>query len=164
VLGIPGLPPSFTLNGLQAFNLGLAQTMTYATGDPTVATTYPYYAVYVQDSWKARPNLTFDFGLRYELDVHSAPMPVDKNNIGARPPHDRPRRFRALLCASLLFRGLRHSRAQQRERIPPDRAGIRHLGQSGAVQHGQHLQHAGAPGRDHDPDTHAQHHRAGSRT
>jgi hypothetical protein len=28
---------------------------------------YPEYDFYIQDTWKARPNLTFDLGLRYEL-------------------------------------------------------------------------------------------------
>ena len=84
LLGIPNLPPSFTINALQAFNLGLPQAMIYGSGNPTVAGTYPYYGFYVQDSWKARPNLTLDFGVRYELDTRTAQVPTDTNNIAPR--------------------------------------------------------------------------------
>lgn len=91
----PALPPTFTINALQAFNLGLPQTFQMGAGNPTVIANRPYSAVYVQDSWKARPNLTFDIGLRYELDQRKAPLPTDTNNIAPRfafawdPFHDK---------------------------------------------------------------------------
>jgi hypothetical protein len=84
VLGIPGLPSTFTLNGLQAFNLGLAQSFLFGTGNPAVAATHPYYGVYAQDTWKALPGLTIDLGLRYELDTRVSPVPNDYNNFAPR--------------------------------------------------------------------------------
>ena len=80
----PALPATFTINALQAFNLGLPQTYQQGFGDPTVASTNPYYGVYVQDSWKVRPNLTLDLGLRYELDDRRDPLPTDTNNFSPR--------------------------------------------------------------------------------
>ncbi len=80
----PDLPPDFTINALQAFNLGLAQTYQQGTGDPTVVDTYPYVGVYVQDSWKPRPNLTLEMGVRYEYDSRKEPLRTDTNNIGPR--------------------------------------------------------------------------------
>lgn len=75
---------STTLTALQAFNLGLAQTFQYASGDPTVTAMLPYYGLFVQDSWKIRPNLTLSLGVRYELDVRRDPMPTDTNNFAPR--------------------------------------------------------------------------------
>jgi len=80
----PALPPTFTINALQSFNLGLAQTYQVGFGDPKVASNNPYYGFYLQDSWKARPNLTLDFGLRYELDYRKPPLRTDKNNLAPR--------------------------------------------------------------------------------
>ena len=73
-----------SITGLQAFNLGLPQAYQQGFGDPRVDSTIPFYAAYVQDSWKVFPNLTLDFGLRYELDDRSDPVPTDRNNFAPR--------------------------------------------------------------------------------
>src|SRR5439155_25962909 len=75
---------STTISGLQAFNLGLAQTYQQGMGNPTVSATLPFFGLYLQDSWKALPNLTLDVGLRYELEIHRAPMHTDTNNFAPR--------------------------------------------------------------------------------
>ncbi|MFN7923844.1 MAG: TonB-dependent receptor [Bryobacteraceae bacterium] len=75
---------STTITALQAFNLGLPQSYQQGFGDPVVKSTYPYYGFFVQDSWKVRPNLTFDMGVRYEIDTRKAPLPTDKNNVAPR--------------------------------------------------------------------------------
>jgi hypothetical protein len=75
---------STTINGLQAFNLGLPQAYQQGFGDPIVSAIHPYYGFFVQDSWKVRPNLTLDFGLRYELDTRKKPLRTDKNNFAPR--------------------------------------------------------------------------------
>ncbi len=73
-----------TITGLQAFNLGLPQAYQQGFGDPVVRNTYPFYGFFAQDSWKVRPGLTLDFGLRYELDIRKSPLPRDKNNFAPR--------------------------------------------------------------------------------
>jgi len=80
----PNLPATFTINALQAFNLGLAQTYIQGAGNPTVASTNPYYGFYIQDGWKIRPGLRLDFGLRYELDTRQPPLPTAKKNFAPR--------------------------------------------------------------------------------
>src|SRR6185503_4839623 len=42
-----------SITALQAFNLGLAQSSQQGFGSPIVAATYPLYAAYAQDSWRA---------------------------------------------------------------------------------------------------------------
>lgn len=80
----PALPPSFALNALQAFDLGIPQTYIQGAGDPVVGSTNPFYAVFLQDSWKVRANLTLDIGLRYEVDTRKPPLPNDMNNVAPR--------------------------------------------------------------------------------
>jgi hypothetical protein len=80
----PALPPNFTINALQAFNLGLAQTFIMGSGASALGAVYPYGAAYLQDSWRASPLLTLDLGLRYEIDVRKSPLPTDKNNFAPR--------------------------------------------------------------------------------
>jgi hypothetical protein len=75
---------STTITSLQAFNLGLPQVYQQGFGDPTVSSTDPFVAVYFQDQWKPRPNITLDFGLRYEVDNRRPPVPTDKNNFAPR--------------------------------------------------------------------------------
>jgi hypothetical protein len=80
----PALPPSFTITALQAFNLGLASTYLQAFGNDKVSAVEPFYSVYAQDSWKVRPNLTLDFGVRYELDRQLPAVPTDKTDVAPR--------------------------------------------------------------------------------
>ncbi|MEX2262775.1 MAG: TonB-dependent receptor [Bryobacteraceae bacterium] len=75
---------STSITALQAFNLGLAQSYQQGFGDPTVASTNPLYAVFLQDNWKLRSNLTLNLGVRYEVDTRKSPLPTDKNNVAPR--------------------------------------------------------------------------------
>ena len=75
---------STSINGLQAFNLGLPQAYIQGFGDPRVGSTIPFFAVYAQDSWKLTPHLTLDLGIRYELDDRTDPVPTDTNNFAPR--------------------------------------------------------------------------------
>jgi Carboxypeptidase regulatory-like domain len=79
----PGESP-ITITALQAFDLGLPQSYQVGFGDPTVSSTDPFVAFYGQDSWNLRPNLTLNYGLRYELDDRREPLPTDKNNFAPR--------------------------------------------------------------------------------
>ncbi len=75
---------SITLNGLQAFNLGLPLSYNQGFGDPTVSSTNPFYAVYLNDRWKPLPQLVIDAGLRYELDVRRSPVRTDTDTVAPR--------------------------------------------------------------------------------
>jgi hypothetical protein len=75
---------STTINSLQAFNLGLPQAYQQGFGDPIVASTYPFYGFFAQDTWRARGNVTLDFGLRYDVDTRKTPIRTDKNNLAPR--------------------------------------------------------------------------------
>jgi hypothetical protein len=62
---------------LADFLLGRANSYTEAEIDPTVHFRFGRRELFAQDTWKIRPNLTLDFGVRYQYFV-----PVkDKNNV-----------------------------------------------------------------------------------
>ncbi len=73
-----------TVNALQSLDLGLPQSYQQGFGDPVVGAKLPYYSVYGQDTWKAFPNLTLNFGLRYEIDVRRQPLRTSYGNVGPR--------------------------------------------------------------------------------
>nr|ALV86489.1 hypothetical protein [uncultured bacterium 20] len=73
-----------TLNQLQGLDLGLPTSYQQGFGDPIVRGTIPFYSVYAQDSWSIRPNLTLNYGLRYEYDKRLDPLPTYAKNFGPR--------------------------------------------------------------------------------
>ncbi|HWZ42066.1 MAG TPA: TonB-dependent receptor [Candidatus Saccharimonadales bacterium] len=73
-----------TLSSLQSVSLGLPQFYQQGFGSPVYASTRPYFAAFAQDSWTVRPNLTFNFGLRYDLDSQYGPLGTDKKNVAPR--------------------------------------------------------------------------------
>ncbi len=75
---------STTLTALQAFDLGLAQSYQQGFGNGVVSATYPLYAGFVQDEWRATPTLTLNAGLRYEVDNRRAPLATDHKEIAPR--------------------------------------------------------------------------------
>ncbi|MBV9214772.1 MAG: TonB-dependent receptor [Acidobacteria bacterium] len=73
-----------TINPLQSFSLGLPQFYQQGFGSPSYNVGRPFTAAFAQDSWNVRPNLTLNFGVRYELDSQKGIMHTDSNNFGPR--------------------------------------------------------------------------------
>ncbi|MDQ2938512.1 MAG: TonB-dependent receptor, partial [Acidobacteriota bacterium] len=81
--GLTGVSPA-TLNSLQTVSLGLPQFYQQGFDNPVYVSNRPFAAFYAQDSWAVRPNLTLNYGLRYELDVQYGNLNTDKNNFAPR--------------------------------------------------------------------------------
>jgi hypothetical protein len=60
-------------------NSGFTQTF----GNPVVSQTNPNVGLYAQDEWKISPRLTFNLGLRYDLQFLET-ISTDKNNVSPR--------------------------------------------------------------------------------
>jgi hypothetical protein len=69
---------------LQAESLGAPGFYEQGFGNPTYQQTRPFTSVYGQDSWQIRPNLTLNYGLRYELDSQYGPLHTPKTNFAPR--------------------------------------------------------------------------------
>jgi hypothetical protein len=72
------------INALQAFNLNLPIVYQQGFGSPEVNSFTYRYAFFGQDTWKVRPNLTLNYGLRYSISDEPFYMPLDKNDIQPR--------------------------------------------------------------------------------
>jgi hypothetical protein len=58
---------------LQAFALGQYINFSQAAGQPRFSFSVPYYGFYVQDTYRALPKLTLEFGLREDFQVYPQP-------------------------------------------------------------------------------------------
>ncbi len=86
----------YDFTNLVNFAIGAYRTFRQNLGDPRAPQVAVDYAGYIQDDWKVRPGLTFNLGLRYDLQTFTQPkisnplvsetsrIPVDKNNVGPR--------------------------------------------------------------------------------
>ena len=82
--GLPSSVSSAPLSTLQSWSLGLPAFYEQGFGDPRYVMNRPFTAAYWQDSWQIRPNLTLNYGLRYELDSQYGPLSTYKKNFSPR--------------------------------------------------------------------------------
>jgi hypothetical protein len=76
--------PNNTINALQAYNINAPQVYQQGFGLPGFASSSRRVSVFGQDTWKARPNLTLNYGLRYFVQNEADPIRTDKNNFQPR--------------------------------------------------------------------------------
>ncbi|HKP84577.1 MAG TPA: TonB-dependent receptor [Blastocatellia bacterium] len=87
VNGCPnGVPDSLdaVINAVQAFNVNLPTVYQQGFGESHFNSNSHRVSFYGQDTWKVRPNLTLNLGLRYYLENDVDPIPLDKNNVQPR--------------------------------------------------------------------------------
>jgi hypothetical protein len=68
-----GFPP---FSGVQAYGLGLPESYVQNVGNPNSNFNNPVLGVFAQDSWKIRPNFTFNYGVRYDVQYTKQIRPV----------------------------------------------------------------------------------------
>ncbi|HTZ96846.1 MAG TPA: carboxypeptidase regulatory-like domain-containing protein [Terriglobales bacterium] len=64
----------YEFSNLEDFALGQYNNFSQAVGKPTLSFTVPYYGFYVQDTFRARPSLTLEMGLREDFQVYPQPQ------------------------------------------------------------------------------------------
>jgi hypothetical protein len=64
---------SYVFTSLESFALGEYNNFSQASGNPTFSFAVPYYGFYVQDSFRALPQLTLEMGLREDFQVYPQP-------------------------------------------------------------------------------------------
>jgi hypothetical protein len=63
----------YEFSNLEDFALGQYNTFSQASGKPTFSFAVPYYGFYVQDTFRALPQLTIEMGLREDFQVYPQP-------------------------------------------------------------------------------------------
>lgn len=72
------------ITSVQAFNANAPTVYQQGFGEAGFDSWSHRYSFFGQDTWKLRPNLTLNFGVRYYLEKNVKPIPLDKNNVQPR--------------------------------------------------------------------------------
>ena len=81
----PGaLQGSYTFTTLANFQRGIYSQYQQAFGEPSLLQSNPNLALFAQDEWRPRHDLTIDAGLRYDLQWLPQPIQLDANNVSPR--------------------------------------------------------------------------------
>jgi hypothetical protein len=64
---------SYEFSNLESFALGQYNLFSQASGNSTFSFAVPYYGFYAQDTFRALPHLTLEFGLREDFQVYPQP-------------------------------------------------------------------------------------------
>jgi Carboxypeptidase regulatory-like domain/TonB dependent receptor len=65
---------SYEFSNLEAFALGQYNIFSQTSGNPTFSFAVPYYGFYIQDTYRALPQLTLEMGLREDFQVYPQPI------------------------------------------------------------------------------------------
>ena len=68
-------PPNFT--AVQSYGLGIPSVYVQGFGNPVSRLSNKPMAFFGQDSWKIRPNLTFNYGVRYDYEITDQIAPAE---------------------------------------------------------------------------------------
>ena len=74
---------SYSFSSLASFENGIYTTYTQTFGNPVVGQTNPNVGFYVQDEWRALPQLTINAGVRYDLQFLQT-INTDAGNVSPR--------------------------------------------------------------------------------
>ncbi len=72
------------ITSVQAFNANAPVVYQQGFGESHFTSNSHRTSIYGQDTWKLRPNLTLNLGVRYFLENDVDPIPLDKNNVQPR--------------------------------------------------------------------------------
>ena len=72
------------VSSLQSFNFGLPIVYQQGFGDPHAKLSNTLLSGYVEDRYRVSDRLTFDFGLRYDVELQPEPVHRDTNNFAPR--------------------------------------------------------------------------------
>ncbi|HMX29897.1 MAG TPA: TonB-dependent receptor, partial [Blastocatellia bacterium] len=74
----------YTFSSLANLQAGRYVTFQQAFGEPSLFQSNPNLGFFAQDEWKARRDLTINFGLRYDVQWLPTPIKADTNNFAPR--------------------------------------------------------------------------------
>ena len=65
----PGIPPPPDITAVQQYGLGFPTNFVQGFGNPISSISNKPLAFFAQDSWKVRPNITLNYGIRYDYEI-----------------------------------------------------------------------------------------------